>query len=77
MISISHSFFGLYTVDSRMIHDFQSFKGPLNVPFGKPQDPQKADLYGWQSWLGARDRGYVKDVVYEGFRYRKVWMNSQ
>eukprot|EP00434_Breviolum_minutum_P003850 symbB.v1.2.003388.t1/scaffold190.1/size276550/13 len=40
-------------------------------------DPQKADLYGWQSWLGARDRGYVKDVVYEGFRYRKVVCHSE
>lgn len=36
------------------------------------RDPGKAESYGWQRWLGARDRGYTKDVVYEGFRYRKA-----
>ncbi|CAK9102917.1 Poly(U)-specific endoribonuclease-B (Protein endoU-B) (Uridylate-specific endoribonuclease-B) [Durusdinium trenchii] len=40
------------------------------------RDPGKAESYGWQRWLGARDRGYTKDVVYEGFRYRKVVCHS-
>jgi hypothetical protein len=42
------------------------------IAFLETRDADKAQLYGWQPWLGARDRGYTKDVVHEGFRYRKV-----
>ena len=42
------------------------------IAFLETRDPDKAHLYGWQRWLGARDLGYTKDVVHEGFRYRKA-----
>ncbi|CAE7389226.1 endou-a [Symbiodinium natans] len=37
---------------------------------------EDAARHGWQPWLGARDRGYTKDVVHEGFGYRKVVCHS-
>ncbi|CAL1145856.1 unnamed protein product [Cladocopium goreaui] len=47
------------------------------IAFLETRDADKAQLYGWQPWLGARDRGYTKDVVHEGFRYRKVVCHSE
>lgn len=42
------------------------------IAYLETRDPVKAQAFGWQTWLGARDKGYTKDVVHEGFRYRKA-----
>ena len=42
------------------------------IAYLETRDPVRAQAFGWQTWLGARDKGYTKDVVHEGFRYRKA-----
>ncbi|CAJ1437713.1 unnamed protein product [Effrenium voratum] len=47
------------------------------IAYLETREEVMASSHGWQRWLGARDRGYTKDVVHEGFRYRKVVCHSE
>eukprot|EP00933_Yihiella_yeosuensis_P052267 TRINITY_DN50291_c0_g1_i1.p1 TRINITY_DN50291_c0_g1~~TRINITY_DN50291_c0_g1_i1.p1 ORF type:complete len:415 (+),score=71.39 TRINITY_DN50291_c0_g1_i1:119-1363(+) len=47
------------------------------VAYLETLDPATAPKYGWEPWLGARDTGYTKDVVHEGFKYRQVVCHSE